>query len=217
MNVFIKLTSSTNIVHDIIFFDDDDQRDKWELLSSLEENFNSMFNVLFMLDVKLLFFSQSERISLKRNIFQAKIEINTHYFIIFKNNHILYAFNEHMNISKINVFINMFNNRRDNDDLTVILKIKKFYINCISLIVMMYNLQCKRCEKSKFKINDFNRLNKNLKNILLLFNEFNILIINIVKHDKQRSWDMLIKSKWIIKIIEVTCFIKNFIKLFYVE
>ena len=80
----------------------------------------------------------------------------------------------------------MLNNRRDDDDLTVILKIKEFYVSGIPLIVMMYDFR-KKCERNKFKIDDSNNVNKSLKNISLLFSEFNVLIADIVKHDKQRN------------------------------
>ena len=100
-----------------------------------------------------------------------------------------------MNISKIDVFVCMLNSRRDDDDLIVILKIKESYVSGISSVVIMCDLR-KRCEKDKFKIDDFNSANKDLKSISLLLNELSALIVvDIVKHDKQRSWGMLIRPE----------------------
>ena len=121
-----------------------------------------------------------------------------------------------MNIPKIDVLACMLNSRRGDDDLTVILKIKEFYVSGIPSIAIMCDLR-RRCGRDKFRIDDSNSANKNLKSIPLLFSEFNALIVDIVRHDKQRGWDILIKPEWVAKITEVTCSIKNLVELLYAE
>ena len=100
-----------------------------------------------------------------------------------------------MHIAEINILFSMFDERCRNNSFVIVMKIKEFYIDDISSIVVMSNLLCRKCKRNKWKINDFNCVNEDLKSILLLFNEFNVLIIDIVEHDKQRDWDMLIESK----------------------
>ena len=88
-----------------------------------------------------------------------------------------------MYVAKINVFSHVLNNECRNSDFVIMIKIKKSYIDNILLIIIMY-FRCRKCKRNRCKIK-FNRIKKNLKNISLLFNEFNsLIIINIFKHNR---------------------------------
>ena len=149
LSIFIKFATSTNIVHDVTLFNDDDQRNEWRFLSSFEKNLDLIINVLFMLDVKLLFLDQSECISFKNNVFQAIVQINFNCFIFFNKDYIFHSFNKHMHVAKINILFRMLDERCRNNSLVIVIKIKEFYIDNISSIAVMNNLRCRKCKRDR--------------------------------------------------------------------
>ena len=89
-----------------------------------------------MFHVKFLFFYQNKYILFKNEISKINIKINTNYFNIFENNYIFYVFDKNVYITKINIFIDVFNNRNYDRRFIVIIKIEKIDINEISSLII---------------------------------------------------------------------------------
>jgi len=144
-----------------------------------------MLNFFIMLNKELLFLSKSRSILLQRDFSKTNIEIIFYYFCIFDSRHILNAFDKHVYVAKIRVFLNIFDNESNNCCFSIVVKIEEVNFRRISLVsFLIVNASIiNRVDKVKRILrfcrikNNISCFYKSLKSILLLLRKIDFFSI----------------------------------------
>ena len=134
MSIFQWFTFSTSVFHDITFFDDNDHDNKKRFFEAFAKNKHSLVDIFIEFDETFLFFDQYNNISSHCCFTKTNIQILTNKLDIFDVNHIFDTIYEIIDVTKINVFVNMLHDFFDDSRLVIVIEVKKVNFVDISTI-----------------------------------------------------------------------------------